>query len=176
MEPAEAQALLEARARALARPLQPPAATGSLLQLVSFHSGPLPLALESRFVRQVLRSTEPTPLPGAPPLLRGLVLLRGEVLPVVELAPLFGQPAPALRPGPLLVVGTGHAELVLATASVEEVRSLPRSELLPPPPALAPQEGSLLAGVSPQGLLVLEGSALLADERLFFDLGEGRSP
>ncbi len=71
----------------------PERASGTLLEVARFRSGGQEYALETRFVHEVLRGAELTPCPGAPPVLRGLTLLRGEVLPVVELAPLFGRPA-----------------------------------------------------------------------------------
>jgi purine-binding chemotaxis protein CheW len=173
LSPEEEAARLEARARALARPASQ-ASPEALLELVRLRVGEQDYALETRFALEVLRDPELVPLPGAPPLLRGLTLLRGETLAVVELAPLFGRPASASR-GPVLVVGSGRPELGLRTDSVEEVLLLSRSALLPPPPTLAAQERALVAGVGRDGLLLLEGEALLGDSRLLFDLSEERT-
>jgi purine-binding chemotaxis protein CheW len=168
------EALLEARARALARPLAREARTGPLLELVHFRSGEQDYALESRFVLEVLRSPEQlVPLPGAPEQLRGLTLLHGEVLAVVELAPLFGRMA-TLTQGPVLVVGSARPELGLRADSVEEVRLLSRDTLLPAPTALGARERALVSGISRDGIIVLEGAALLEDGRLFFDISEER--
>lgn len=41
-------------------------------------------------VREVARALEVTPVPGAPPAVRGVHNLRGEVVPVIELAMLLG--------------------------------------------------------------------------------------
>jgi len=167
-------ALLEARARALARPLSREARTGPLLELVHFRSGEQDYALESHFVLEVLRAPEQlVPLPGAPEPLRGLTLLRGEVLVVVELAPLFGRPASPTQ-GPVLVVGTSRPELGLRADSVEEVLLVSRDTLLPAPVALAARERALVSGISRDGIIVLEGAALLEDGRLFFDISEER--
>ncbi|WP_375768547.1 chemotaxis protein CheW [Archangium gephyra] len=174
-DPAREAALLDERARALARPLERHVQAGPLLELVHFRSGEQDYALETRFVLEVLRSPEQlVPLPGAPELLRGLTLLHGEVLAVVELAPLFGRTAPATH-GPVLVVGSGRPELGLRADAVEEVRVVARDTLLPPPPALGTQERTLVSGISRDGIIVLEGEALLGDGRLFFDFSEERS-
>ncbi|RKH68514.1 chemotaxis protein CheW [Corallococcus llansteffanensis] len=166
-----AQAQLDARARALARPAELPVLPGSQREVLRFRASGQMYALESRFILEVMRAPELTPLPGAPPLLRGLTLLRGEVLPVVELAPLFGRPA-AQAQGPVLVVGTTRPELGLRTDEVTEVAVLTGTELLPAPPSLEEEAGALVAGVSPDGTLVLEGEALLGDSRLVFELSE----
>jgi purine-binding chemotaxis protein CheW len=168
-------ALLEERARALARPLSQQTRRSLLLELVHFRSGEQDYALESRFVLEVLRAPEQlVPLPGAPELLRGLTLLRGEVLAVVELAPLFGQLASSTQ-GPVLVVGSGRPELGLRADSVEEVLLVSRDTLLPAPAAFAALERGLVSGISRDGLIVLEGAALLEDGRLFFDISEERT-
>lgn len=167
-----AHAQLDARARALARPAEIPVLPGSQREVVRFRAAGQLYALESRFILEVLRAPELTPLPGAPPLLRGLTLLRGEVLPVVELAPLFGRPVATQASGPVVVVGTTRPELGLRTDEVTEVAVLTGTELLPAPPSLEEEAGALVAGVSPDGTLVLEGEALLGDGRLVFELSE----
>jgi purine-binding chemotaxis protein CheW len=173
--PEEAQALLDARARELARPVVPERASGSLLEVARFRSGGQEYALETRFVHEVLRTVELTPLPGAPPLLRGLTLLRGEVFPVVELAPLFGRP-PSGHGSGVLLVGLGRPDLGLAVEAVEEVVLLPRDTLLPPPATLPAEAVRLVSGIHREGTLLLEGEALLGDSRLVFDLTDEGKP
>ncbi|PTL83191.1 chemotaxis protein CheW [Vitiosangium sp. GDMCC 1.1324] len=174
-DPEREAALLDERARALARPLEQQARTGPLLELVHFRSGEQDYALEARFVLEVLRAPEQlVPLPGAPQTLRGLTLLHGEVLAVVELAPLFGRDAPTTH-GPVLVVGMGRPELGLRTDMVEELLLVSRDTLLPPPGALDARERTLVSGISRDGIIVLEGEALLEDGRLFFDFSEERT-
>ena len=171
LTPEEAASVLDARARALARPSAAEVAPGTLREVVRFRSGGQPYALESRFVLEVVRAPEVVALPGAPPVLRGLTLLHGEVLPVVELAPLFGRP-PTDATGPVMMVGNGRPELGLRTEEVQEVSLLHSGELLPPPPALASESGDLVSAADREGTLVLEGSALLGDSRLVFDLSD----
>ncbi|MFP2964301.1 chemotaxis protein CheW [Myxococcus sp. 1LA] len=171
LSPEEATALLEARARSLAREPRPDVAPGTLREVVRFKAGGQRYALESRFVLEVARAPEMVTLPGAPPALRGLTLMHGEVLPVVELAPLFGR-APSETPGPLLVVGTTRAELGLRTEEVEEVTVLAGNELLAPPATLDGVAGHLVSAADRNGALVLEGEALLGDSRLMFDLSD----
>jgi purine-binding chemotaxis protein CheW len=170
---ADEAAVLEERACALARPPPREDAEGPLRELVHFRSGEQEYALDSRFALEVLRAPELTPLPGAPPPLRGLTLLRGEVLPVVELAPLFGRPAPSTH-GPVLVVGAARPEFGLRADVVEEVRPLAHASLLPPPPTLGPEAQALVSGITRAGVIVLEGPALLGDGRLFFDFADER--
>ncbi|MBJ6763692.1 chemotaxis protein CheW [Myxococcaceae bacterium JPH2] len=172
---AEARARLDARARELARPATPPPAPGSLREVVRFQSAGQAYLLASHFVLEVVREPEVIPLPGAPALLRGLTLLRGEVLPVVELAPLFGRQPSAPR-GPLLVLGTSRAELVLRTEEVETVSRLASDNLLSPPARLVEEAGPWVAGALADGTLMLAGDALLEDDRLVFELSDEGAP
>jgi purine-binding chemotaxis protein CheW len=174
LSPEAAEAVLEARARQLARPAGAALAPEALLEVVRFRAGGQAYGLASRFVHAVLRAPALTPLPGAPPLLRGLFLLRGEVLPVVEVAPLFGRPAGA-EPRQVLVVGGARPELGVCAEEVEEVASLARAGLLPPPPALEDARG-LVSGIDREGRVLLEGDALLGDSRLVFDLSDEGGP
>ena len=175
LTPEQEAGVLDERARALSRPLEAEREQGGArLELVHFRSGEQDYALETRFVREVLRSSEQRVLlPGAPDVLRGVLLLHGEVLAVVELAPLFGRPAPTAH-GPVLVVGLGRPELGLRADRVEEVFEVSRDSLLPAPAALGAQERTLVAGITREGVMVLEGEALLRDGRLFFDLADER--
>lgn len=174
LAPERALEVLDARARQLSRPLASPAPQSALLEVVRFHDGAQGYALESRFVHEVLRAPELTPLPGAPEHLRGLHLLRGEVLPMVELGPLFGRPVTGAH-ALVLVVGAGRPELGLCAASAEEVAALARDALLPPPTTLAPEARELVSGIDREGLILLEGRALLGDSRLVFDLADERN-
>ncbi|MCP3099634.1 chemotaxis protein CheW [Myxococcus sp. K15C18031901] len=171
LSPEAASALLDERARELARPPSPELAPGTLREVVRFRAAGQRYALESRFVLEVVRPSEVVPLPGAPPALRGLTLLHGGVLPVVELAPLFGR-APTNSTGPLLVVGKDQPELGVRTEEVEEVTLVSSQDLLPPPATLADEAAGLVFAAERDGVLLLEGAALLADGRLTFDLSD----
>src|SRR5947208_15946602 len=62
LSPERVQAILEQRARAIARVPEPLPAAGSLLAIVSFRLGEEHYALETRHVREVLRYKTPTRL------------------------------------------------------------------------------------------------------------------
>ncbi|MFY2560218.1 chemotaxis protein CheW [Corallococcus terminator] len=168
LTPEEEAALLDERARALSRPPTPEVAPGTLREVVRFRAAGQTYALESRFVLEVVRTVDVVPLPGAPPTLRGLTLLHGEVLPVVELSPLFGRP-PMDSSGPLLVLGTNRPELGVRTEEVHEVTLVSSQDLLPAPPGPADE---LVFAADRLGTLMLEGEALLGDSRLVFDLSD----
>lgn len=164
------QEILEARARALAHaPVHQ--APGEMLEVVTFSLAGERYALEADHVCEVQRWTECTPIPGAVAHLRGLVNLRGDLLAVFDLRRLLGlveqEPQESAF---ILVLGRGHPELGIAAEAIHEVRKV-RLDALHEPPA-GGTDRRLVRGVTEEALIVLDGPALLADERLFIDQGD----
>ncbi len=63
------------------------------LQLVSFAVGPERCALEILQVWEIHRLPPITPIPGAPPYVRGITNLRGTTIPILDLRLRMGFPA-----------------------------------------------------------------------------------
>lgn len=61
-------------------------------------------ALPARDVVEVLPIVEPTPMPAWPTDALGVINVRGELLPLVDVAPLLGRPPITIRTSSLIVV------------------------------------------------------------------------
>lgn len=80
------------------------------------------LALPGSAVRELGRWRPPTPVPGASPLIAGLVSQRGAVLPVVDLRLARGRAAtPPGRAARLVVVRHAAVELALLVDAVHDL-------------------------------------------------------
>jgi chemotaxis signal transduction protein len=66
-------------------------ATSSILDVVFFHLRGLRCALPTSVVREMLPAVGLTPVPLAPPVVRGIAPVRGQVLPVLDLGVYFPQ-------------------------------------------------------------------------------------
>lgn len=76
-------------------------------------------------VREVLSGKLATPVPQAPPALIGVVELRGDVLPVVQLSALLGIPTRAYTPAnPILVLSSHDARVGVVVDRVRHVRAI----------------------------------------------------
>jgi len=64
-------------------------------------------------VRELVRAVAITPLPNAPPAIEGVVDVRGQVLPVLDVRARFGLPARALDPSDHFIVATAGARGVI---------------------------------------------------------------
>ena len=87
--------LLEARARALARPFEADASS-STLQFFVFEASGETFAADARNVPGVFRLRHLSPVPGARPCLAGLTSWRGEILPLLDLEQALDRPREGL--------------------------------------------------------------------------------
>jgi purine-binding chemotaxis protein CheW len=167
------RAILDERARSLARvPPRPPGA-GEVLTVAILTLADERYAIETRYVRRVVKLEGLTPLPGAPEFLRGVINLRGEILDVFDLRCLFGlAAAEADQQTHVFVLGDDRDELGVVADAAHEVTTLRRDEVLEPPGSVAGIGRNYLRGVTAQTLIVLDGAALLQDARLVIDQGE----
>jgi purine-binding chemotaxis protein CheW len=174
ISPERAKAIMDERARVLARvpPHQPGAA--EILEITTFTLSSERYAVEARYVREVIRSVELTPVPGAPEFLLGLVNLRGEILAVVDLRKVLGLAGTELT-GRILVLGHERAEFGVLADEVHDVTMVPLDEVFAPPASVAGIGREFLRGVTKDALIILDGAALLAERRLFIEQSEEAS-
>jgi purine-binding chemotaxis protein CheW len=172
--PEQVAALLEERARALARvPVQPPA-TSDVLAVVTFSLAARVYAIELGYVRKIVPLSELTPVPGTPDVFAGVINLRGEILAVIDLLRLQG-----LGPGGgtgyswVIVLGGERNEFGLLADAVGDVLTLRTDHVLELQGSAAGMGRQSLRGVTESGLTVLHGAALLQDDRLVIDQGDG---
>jgi purine-binding chemotaxis protein CheW len=143
------RAILEARARTLARPLISAAPDAGARDLVFFTLAGERFAAEAMQVDEAFAPAALTPLPGDRPWLLGIVAHRGGVLPVLDLRSLLAPGGP--DDAPLThVVATGHGFGIAAEAVEETARATP-------------------AELTAARVTVLDLEALAADPRLRID-------
>jgi purine-binding chemotaxis protein CheW len=166
---AHVRAVLKERARALARPVTE-LVEGTSRVMVVFSLGDERYAIETRFVMTVSRVCDVIPLPGAAAHVLGLSSVQGELLVVFDLRVMLGIPSPARADASrMLILGSKHAELAIIADAVHDVLRLQDNDLFPLPASTAEGEKPYLRGVTSEAVTVFDGSALLADPRLYVD-------
>lgn len=94
-------------------------------------------------VREIIRMTEITPVPQAPGFVEGVINLRGQILPVVDLRKRFGiTPKENDDTTRIVVVELSHAAVGLIVDSVSEVLRIPADVVAPPPSLVAGSIGA----------------------------------
>ena len=110
------------------------AVDGGRVQLCTFRIGGEDYAVDIMRVREIIQPLPITPVPRAPAFVEGVVRLRGEVIPVVDVRKRFGlPPGPASRKTKFLVVHVAGRRLGLVVDEVCEVVRLRRAEIRPAP-------------------------------------------
>lgn len=173
LSPDGAWALLDERAKVLARPPPETPAAGEILNVVTFRLASERYAIETRYVREVVRLEDFTPIPGAPEFVLGVTNLRGDVLAIIDLRRFLGAGAQGLTDlARIIVLGDDQPEFGLLADQAEALASLPSDEVLEPPESVAGIGRRHLRGVTKEALIVLDGAALLSDPRLTIDQSE----
>jgi purine-binding chemotaxis protein CheW len=161
--------ILDERARALARvpeTLRPSRGTTAL----TFTLARERYCIECRYVREVLRLTNYTHVPGAPDFLVGVTNARGEILAIVDLGRLLGVKARGVTDlSRLIVLGVDQAEFGVLVDDAHEVQDLKLDEIVQIPEELAGVGHKYLRGISADAAQCLDGQRLLGDRNLFVD-------
>jgi len=112
--------------------------TVSNLELVVFRLGPENYGLRLHEVREIIMVGQITPVPRAPQFVDGVLNLRGEVMPVVDLRTRFGlDRVEATSISRILITSIGGVFTGLVVDAVEEVRPVELSRFGPPPSVTA---------------------------------------
>jgi purine-binding chemotaxis protein CheW len=131
------------------------------LELLAFDLGQETYALDILRLRGIVTRRPATEVPRAPAYLLGVVSLRGQIIPLVDLRLRLGLPATApTRATRILVVDQAGEAFGLLVDSVRQVVRLRDDELETRPPALAGRESEFIAGIArPRqgGMLILLG-------------------
>lgn len=167
---ADDAAILRARARALARPLEPSPEPSSLLEVVEFRLAQERYAVETQYVREVYPLKDLTPLPCTPAFVRGIVNVRGRIVPVLDLKKLFDLAEEGLTDlHRIILLDAGDLEIGLLADAAEGVRSIPVDRLQPSLPTLTGIRSEYLKGVTGDRVVVLDARRILADPRIVVD-------
>lgn len=165
--PEQTQRILHQRARQLAQAPVAQQTPEQLIEVITFAIANEQFALSTEFVREVVPRMRCTPIPAAPAHLVGVTNLRGGILAVFDLRPLGGWPIGDRSSERLLILGTERPEFGICVEEVYEVTRWPTSAILELPTTPWSLDRKLLLGVTADMRILLNGEALLQDERFF---------
>ncbi len=143
-----------------------------LVHLCSFQVGEESYVLDIMRIREIIRPIEPTPVRHGSPLVEGVIDLRGDVIPVVDLRLLLGLEETKRSRATKQIIASVQGKLVgLTVDAVGRVIVVPRSEVRPLPTVTGKEGRSLPGVVSYRNhlYLLLNLGALLAGEGISRD-------
>ena len=122
---------------------------GQQIELLSFVVGTHEYSVDIMKVREIRGWTETTSLPHAPEYVRGVINLRGTVLPVIDLALRLGlQADPPNERNVVIVVDISNSPVGLRVDAVSDILTVSQDELMPPPDFSEDVSGTFLTAVT----------------------------
>lgn len=124
---------------------------GQDLRLITFRVGPETFVLDIMAVRQLVPYAGSTSVPTAPSFVEGIVVLRNEVIPIIDLRTrLYPRLGKAEQPL-VLITHTSAGVIGLKVDEVRRIVNVSTDAFLPPPPLVRGIRGELLIAVVPHG-------------------------
>lgn len=112
--------------------------TAETMQLVSFRLAQEEYGIEITKVQEIILPGEITRVPRTPDYVKGLINLRSEVIPVVDLRRRFDLPAQETNDETRIMVVNVHGKtLGMIVDAVSEVLRVAKDQIVPPPTTVA---------------------------------------
>jgi purine-binding chemotaxis protein CheW len=119
-----------------------------LNQLISFEVGDEEYGLEILRVKEVIRIREITRLPKAPRFVKGIINLRGDVIPIIDLRDRFGLEHKEYTVMTRVIVVDVEGKLVgMVVDAASQVVRIPSDQIEPPPPIVGGISAEYIKGV-----------------------------
>ena len=129
------------------------AAGDNMCELIAFRAGEQEFCVDVMSVREIRGWTPATPLPHSPSHVRGVINLRGAVLPVMDLSQRLGMgPTDPSQRHVIIVIQIGGQFVGLLVDAVSDILTIPASDIQPPP-----ELGKEMGRDFVQGIIPIEG-------------------
>lgn len=138
-------------------------------QLVVFSLGSEEYALPIGSVHEIIRFTEPRTVASEAAWIRGVIGLRGKIIPIFDLASRMQLDTVDSQPGKIVIVESGTGQVGIMVDEVEEVLTVSSEQLEAVPSAngdsieaIAKIEDRLVILLNPEGLFARSGGEEIA--------------
>ena len=163
----EIRAKLKERARVMALEPEEKKAASAIVELISFALVTETYGIESAFVREVYPLKDFTPLPGVPSYILGIINIRGQILPVVDLKKFFNLPEKGLGElNKVIILSNGQMEFGILADVVHGTQSIELEDIQVVPPTVSGIGEKYLKGVTKEYIVVLDAESMLNDEKI----------
>ncbi len=129
-----------------------------LNEFIGFNIGEENFGVDIQTVKEVIRHKEITRLPKAPSFVKGVINLRGDIIPILDLRDRFGlEHREYNEMTRVIVVEVDDKSIGMVVDSVSHVQRIGEAEIEPPPPIVGGISAEYLRGVGKVGekLIVL---------------------
>ncbi|MBU4531148.1 MAG: chemotaxis protein CheW [Hoeflea sp.] len=121
-----------------------------MCELIAFTIGDQEFCVEVMAVREIRGWTPATPLPHSPGYVRGVINLRGVVLPVMDMSLRLGmEPTDPSERHVIIVIQIGKQFVGLLVDSVSDILTVPATDIQPPPDVSKEMDRDFVQGIIP---------------------------
>lgn len=142
-------------------------------QYLTFRLGDEEYGVDILRVQEIKGYTTITHIPNTPPYIKGVMNLRGTIVPVVDLRVKFGIGEPTYDKFTVIVVATINDKVTgLVVDAVSDVLSIPQTDVQPPPDFGAQIDVRLISGMARAGdelVILLDLDRAVEAERSLLD-------
>jgi purine-binding chemotaxis protein CheW len=125
------------------------AVVGNLNQIVSFNLADEEYGLDIMKVQEIILIGEITQMPQAPPYVRGLINLRGHVIPIIDLRQRFGLPETGKNESQrIIVVNVSQRTIGIVVDEVDQVLRVKAEDMEPPPTSIKGIKHDFISGLA----------------------------
>ena len=139
----------------------------TITEIIEFILAAESYGIESAFVREVYPLKDYTPLPGVPPYIFGIINVRGQILPVVDLKKFFNLPEKGLGElNKVIILRNERMEFGILADAVHGTQVIYAGRYVAAPPTVTGIGEEYLKGVTKERLIVLYAEKLLTDKNI----------
>jgi purine-binding chemotaxis protein CheW len=163
----EIRTRLKNRAIAMAQEPEQKREISTITEIIGFILAAECYGIESAFVREVYSLKDYTPLPGLPPYIFGIINVRGQILPVIDLKKFFNLPEKGLGElNKVIILRNDQMEFGILADIVNGTQAIAVEDILVAPPTITGIGEEYLKGVTKESLIILNAERLLSDKSI----------
>jgi purine-binding chemotaxis protein CheW len=137
---------------------------------LTFRLGNEDYGIEIRYVTEIVGMQKITEVPDMPNFVKGVVNLRGQVIPVIDMRLRFHMQSREYDERTcIIVVNINSTQVGLVVDTVNEVRNIDEDQVSPPPKTAGADSAQYIQGMGKVGdevVILLEGQRLLFEKEL----------
>ncbi len=140
-------------------------------KVVSFTVGKEEYAVDIMLVNSIIETTDVTRLPNTPDFVEGVINLRGEVIPIINLRKKFGlgENTENRKDERIIVVNIKNKNVGMVVDSVKEVLNLSDEQVEEPPTVVGGLRRTFLEGIAKQEdrlIILIDAEKILTEEEM----------
>ena len=163
----DTQSILRLRAIAMAIEPEQIREASAMLEIIEFIIGGEKYGIESSFVREVYPLKDFTSLPGTPAFILGIVNVRGNIIPIVDLKKFFNLPEKGLGElNKLIIIQNETMQFAILADIVDGTKQIYKKDVLPVPITISGIGEKYLQGITADQLIILSAENLLFDKNI----------